>query len=75
MPILSKPNPYVFALLRVNLLGADLLAARARLHLTPSAQAQAIGISRGALAGIVTGTADPSRSTLVACLSWLSRAT
>ena len=61
------------ALQRVNSLGADLAAARARLKLTTAHQAKAIGITTATLVGLVEGTSNPTRATIAASLSWLAR--
>ena len=75
MPVLTYKltpglNPHEAAVLRINLLGPDLLAKRGQLSAT--AQAEAIGISTGALAGITSGTTNPQCSTVTACLKWLA---
>lgn len=57
---------------RLNLLGADLLAARYRLKLSATAQARAIGVSTSSLSGAVSLSGNPTRSTVRACWMWLA---
>lgn len=67
------PSPFTLAVVRINLLGADLDAARARRRLTVAAQAAEIGIGTATLLGLTTGTTNPTRSTVVAALTWLAQ--
>ena len=69
----APPNPYADAALRVNLLGADLLKTRERRGITAAAQAEEIGIGIPTLAGLIAGTTNPVRSTVVAALRWLAQ--
>jgi len=68
----TSPNPYPPAIERLNLLGPDLLVAQRRLKLTTAQQAKQIGISTLTLLGITTGVSNPTRTTITACLRWLS---
>lgn len=72
MPLLVPSDPWTDALQRVNLMGPDLLAARSRLGLTATQQADRIGISATSLNGIIAGTANSSKTTITAVLRWLA---
>lgn len=68
----APPNPHADALQRVNLLGADLLAAQQRLGITPAVQALQIGVGVTTLTGLTSGITNPVRSTVTSCLRWLA---
>jgi predicted transcriptional regulator len=68
----APQSPFTAALIRVNLLGNDLVAARDRLGMTAATQAAEIGIGLATLTGLTAGTTNPTRTTIAAALQWLS---
>lgn len=71
MALLALPNPYLAAADRITALAAEISARRASLGLTAIDQAKQIGISKATLLAL-TPTSNPTKRTIVRCLSWLA---